>query len=598
MITKTSLNKEKNKNPWTWVPSLYFAQGLPFIIVTTVSIIMYKRMGISNAEIAFYTSWLNLPWVLKPLWSPIVDILKTKRYWIIIMQLIIGAGMACVALTIPAPGFFQLTLAFFWLIAFSSATHDIAIDGFYMIALSEDQQSFFVGIRSTFYRVAMITGQGLIVIIAGILESSLSISPAEVRVIAAPDKFFEETIKVDSVKIKELEGGLRLIANPSVLEISTRPQTKESVNFYTNFTRKFNIMNGFIKDNLPEPDTSNLDEPVGNIGIVKFYLSKKPKEDDEYIVSLDFLDGSPGFNVLEGKSLRFTSKNWNKPAFALIQIDPEIHYKTEALFKARSERVSMAWVFTFGIITILFIVLFIYHNFILPRPANDKATTNIHNSNSLKEFFRSFNRFFEKEKILLMIGFLLLYRLGEAQLIKLASPFMLDSKEVGGLGLTTTDVGFIYGTIGVIALIIGGILGGIAISRKGLKKMIFIMLIAINVPDLLYVMLAYLQPENIFIIYASVAVEQFGYGFGFTALMMYMIYISQGNYQTSHYAIATGFMALGLMLPGMFSGMIQESIGYKMFFIWVCIATIPSFIIARFIPLNPSFGKKKLANTE
>jgi len=597
MITKHS-QSNKIKNPWTWVPSLYFAQGLPFIIVTTVSIIMYKRMGISNTEITFYTSWLNLPWVLKPLWSPLIDLLKTKRYWIIIMQLIIGAGMACVALTIPAPGFFQLTLAFFWLIAFSSATHDIAIDGFYMIALSEEQQSFFVGIRSTFYRVAMITGQGIIVILAGVLESNLSLSPAEVRVIASPDKFFEETIKVDSVKIQEMKGGLRLIANPQVLEISTKPKTKESVNFYTNFARKFNFMNGLSMEELSQPDTVNAKELVGNIGIVKFYLSKKPDDDDEFIVNLDFLDGVPGFNVVEGKSFRFNSQNWNIPAFAVIQINSDIKNKTEALFIARSDRVPLAWVFTFGTITILFILLFIYHNFMLPKPYNDKPLIQNNNNSSFKEFFRTFIRFFEKEKILLMIGFLLLYRLGEAQLIKLASPFMLDSRESGGLGLTTTDVGFIYGTIGVIALIIGGILGGIAISRKGLKKMIFIMLVAINVPDLLYVMLAYLQPENIFIVYSSVAIEQFGYGFGFTALMMYMIYVSQGNYQTSHYAIATAFMALGLMIPGMFSGLIQEVIGYKMFFIWVCVATIPSFIIAKFIPLNPSFGKKKLNNVE
>lgn len=593
-MTEEKLKTQKNKSPWSWIPSLYFAEGLPFAIVITVSVIMYKRLGISNAEIALYTSWLYLPWVIKPLWSPLVDILKTKRTWIYTMQLLLGAGMAGVALTIPIPDFFQFTLAFFWLIAFGSATHDISADGFYMFALSESQQSFFIGIRGMFYRVAMIGGQGLIVIFAGYLESTLALGSAELKVVANPNKFFEETIKVDPISAKQLPGTLRLVANPSYLEISTRPKTKESVSFYMNFAHNFNIMNGFIKVPSLVTDTTTQTELVGNVGIAKFYLSKQPGKDDEYIVNLDYLEGSQGIKIIEGKSLKFTANNWNKPAFAVFQLDSTIAKKTEATFKVQVDKVPLAWVFTFIVIGILFVIFFIYHRIVLPKPSSDKHVGVSRQSSLIKEFFRSFFRFFEKKKIIIIIVFLLLFHFGEAQLVKMAVPFMLDNREIGGLGLTTSEVGFIYGIVGIFALVIGGLLGGFVISKKGLRFWLWPMLIAINIPDLLYVYLAYAQPNNILIIYLCVAIEQLGYGFGFTACMMYLIYVSEGEYKTSHFAIASGFMALGMMFPGMISGFIQEAIGYKFFFIWVIIATIPSFLIAKFIPLEYQFGKKKL----
>ncbi len=593
-MTEEKLKSQKNRSPWSWIPTLYIAEGLPYAIVITVSVIMYKRLGISNTDIALYTSWFYLPWVIKPLWSPIVDILRTKRFWIYTMQLFIGAGMAGVAFTIPMPDFFQFTLAFFWLIAFSSATHDISADGFYMLALSESQQSFFVGIRSLFYRVAMIAGQGLLVIFAGYLESTLALGPAELKVIANPNKFFEETIKVDSIGAKQLSGNLRLIAHPSYLEISTRPLTKESVNFYSNFAHNFNIMNGFIKEPGAISDTTTRTDLVGNIGIVKFYLSKQPDKNDEYIVNLDYIEGNHGIKIIEGKTLKFTSNNWNKPAFTVFQLDSNISKKTETIFKARVDKVPLAWVITFCTMGILFVLFFIYHRKILPEPVSDKFIGVNRQSSFIKDFFRTFFRFFEKKKIIIVIAFLLLYHLGESQLVKMAAPFMLDKRTIGGLGLTTSEVGFIYGTIGIIALIIGGLLGGFAISRKGLRFWLLPMLFAINLPSLLYVYMAYTQPNNIWIIYSCVAVEQFGYGFGFTALMMYMIYVSEGDYKTSHYTIAAGFMALGMMLSGMISGFIQEAIGYKFFFIWVVVAAIPSFLIAKFIPLEYQFGKKKL----
>jgi len=400
----------------------------------TVSVVMYKRLGISNTDIALYTSWLYLPWVIKPLWSPFVDILRTKRYWIVVMQLVVGAGLAGVAFMIPVDGFFQYTLAFFWLMAFSSATHDIAADGFYMLALSEKEQSFFVGIRSTFYRVAMITGQGLLVILAGYLE----------------------------------------------------------------------------------------EHPV-----------------------------LPGENAI-----------------------------------------SSAWSVTFFVLAALFLSFFLYHRFILPYPVIDRPAGGEGGRHVLGEFADTFKSFFRKPQVVIMLLFLLLFRFAEAQLVKLAQPFMLDSREIGGLGLSTSQVGFVYGTVGVIALTLGGLLGGFVASQKGLKYWLWWMLVAINLPDLVYVYLSSVQPENFLIVNIGFAIEQLGYGFGFTAYMLYMIYVSQGKYQTAHYALCTGFMALGMMIPGMFSGWLQEQIGYQSFFLWVVIATIPGFVIARFVAIDPEFGKK------
>jgi MFS transporter, PAT family, beta-lactamase induction signal transducer AmpG len=417
------------RSPWTWIPTLYFAEGLPYVVAMTVAVIMYKRLGISNTDIALYTSWLYLPWVIKPFWSPFVDIIKTKRWWIASMQLLIGAGLAGVAFLIPTTFFFQATLAVLWLIAFSSATHDIAADGFYMLALDSSEQSFFVGIRSTFYRLAMISGQGLLIIAAGALEH------------------------------------------------------------YT-----------------------------GNL--------------------------------------------------------------------------RMAWSITFFILSGLFLLFFIYHRFILPRPDSD--ITKVENSPSeiFREFGLTFASFFQKEGIGLAIAFMLLYRLGEAMLVKMASPFLLDTRAVGGLGLSTEQVGLVYGTVGIIALTLGGIVGGIAASRKGLKYWIWPMALSITLPHLAYVYLSWFTPTSFLLINAAVAIEQFGYGFGFTAYMLYMIYFADGEHKTAHYAICTGFMALGMMLPGMIAGKLQDMFGYQHFFIWIMILAIPTLAVIPFLKIDKEFGKK------
>jgi PAT family beta-lactamase induction signal transducer AmpG len=417
------------RNPWLWVPTLYLVQGIPYVVAMTVSVIMYKRLGISNTEIALYTSWLYLPWVIKPLWSPLVDLFKTKRFWIVTMQLVVGASLASVALTIPLPGFFQWTLMVFWLMAFSSATHDIAADGFYMLGLKEHEQAAFVGVRNTFYRIAMITGQGALVVVAGHFETT-----------------------------------------------------------------------------------------TGDI--------------------------------------------------------------------------PLAWVLTFAILAVLFAVFFLYHKLILPFPQADVPTGEYRAGGFLKEFLRTFVSFFKKPHIGVTLAFLLLFRFAEAQLVKLASPFLLDPPDKGGLALSTSEVGIVYGTVGIIALTLGGLLGGFVISRQGLKFWLVWMVLAINVPDAVYVYLSHALPQDFLVVNAAVAIEQFGYGFGFTAYMMYMIYVSQGPHKTAHYAICTGFMALGMMIPGMFSGWLQEQLGYKDFFWWIMIATIPSFIVTSLVKVDPEFGRK------
>ena len=423
------MKKPVSRNPWVWIPTLYFAEGLPYVVAMTVSVIMFKRLGISNTDIALYTSWLYLPWVIKPLWSPIVDILKTKRFWIVWMQLLVGGALAGVALTLPGSDFFRWTLAFLWLLAFSSATHDIAADGFYMLGLSKYDQAFFVGIRNTFYRFAMLSGQGLLVVLAGFLEE-------------------------------------------------------------------------------------------------------------------------------------------------------------------RSGNIAGSWSVTFFVLSALFTAFFIYHLIVLPYPLEDSERPATSVKDVVKAFLDTFASFFRKPQAGIAIAFMLLFRLGESQLVKLASPFLLDPREAGGLALSTTDIGFVYGTAGVVALTLGGILGGIAVAQQGLKKWLWPLALSLNLPNLAYVAMAIFQPESLWWISAGVVIEQFGYGFGFTAYMLYMIYFADGPNKTAHYAICTGFMALGMMLPGMVSGWIQDQIGYQWFFIWVMVCTLPGFALLPFMKIDPAFGTR------
>lgn len=405
--------RPSRRSPWWWVPTLYFAQGIPYIAVMTISVIMYKRFGFSNTDIALYTGWLYLPWVIKPFWSPFIDIFSTKRRWILAMQWAVAAAFACIALTVGGPLFFRLSLAAFWLVAFISATHDIAADGYYMLALDEKQQSFYVGIRSTFYRIASVVGQGALVVAAG--------------------------------------------------EIETR---------------------------------------TGDI--------------------------------------------------------------------------ALAWRMVFYLLSALFLIFALYHAWSLPKAETQPARKNTP-SEIAREFGKVFASFFRKPQTAMAIAFMLLYRLPEAQLVKLITPFLLDPVEKGGLGLTTSQVGWAYGTVGIIGLTLGGIIGGILVARRGLRFWMRPMAWSMSLTCLTFVYLSYAQAPSMAVIDICIFVEQFGYGFGFTAYMLYLIRFSEGEFATAHYSICTGFMALGMMLPGMAAGWIADIAGYRWFFLWTilcCTATI------------------------
>lgn len=418
------------RNPWAWIPTLYFAQGIPYVVVMTLSTVLYKNLGVSNTDIALYTSWLYLPWVIKPLWSPLVDLFRTKRFWIVTLQFAIGLAFALVALTLPGPKYFQLSLAVFWLMAFSSATHDIAADGFYLLAMPTGQQAAFVGVRSTFYRMASLSAQGGLVYLAGLWADST---------------------------------------------------------------------------------------------------------------------GS----------------------------------------------VVRAWTLVFGLLAVVFVAVGAYHLFALPKPANDRPTAR--GQGVVTEFFAVFADFLRKPGIGTTLAFLLLYRLAESQALKLVSPFLLDPRSAGGLGLTTQQVGIVYGTVGIIALTLGGLAGGWIISLYGLKRLVWPMILIMHVPNVAFLLLAIFQPASAWVVGVALAVEQFGYGFGFTAYMLYMMMVAEGPHKTAHYAICTGFMALGMMLPGMGAGWIQDHIGYVNFFAWVLLCTLPSFIVVARLRIPPDFGKRSAA---
>lgn len=576
---------------WLWVPSLYFAEGIPYVLVMTLSVIFYKRMGISNAEIALYTSWLYLPWVIKPFWSPVVDILKTKRFWILVMQLFVGAGLAGVALTIPASRFFQYTLAFFWLVAFGSATHDIAADGFYMLGLTKHDQAFFVGIRSTFYRLAMLTGQGLLVILAGHFEAKTGLPPVEVEVVTTSAQPAVPAFSPGDITLRSEPATACFFAGERVT-IGTGAVPADSAIKLMEAVEQWNREHGFYSGEEQPALRWEMEGRTGNLGFTWFHLSRRPEEGERIVLNFSFERGDKSIALLRNYRFEFDETNWDVPAFALFQADPKLDRTTYATFTGLSGNIRLAWSVVFGVIAVFFALFFLYHRFILPRPKEDVPRGN-REGEFLKEFLIIFAEFFAKKRIGVILLFLLVYRLGESQLVKMASPFLLDPAETGGIGLTTGDVGLIYGTIGIIALTAGGIIGGIAASGKGLRYWLWWMAIAMNLPNLVYVFLSQVQPSSLWVVGASVAVEQFGYGFGFTAYMLYMIYVSEGRHKTAHFAITTGFMALGMMLPGMISGWIQEMIGYQHFFIWVVCCTIPGFLIIPFLQIDPSFGRKE-----
>ncbi len=592
------------------------------MVVMLVSVVMYKRLGVSNTEIALYTSWLYLPWVIKPLWSPFVDTIRTKRFWIVSMQLLIGAGLAGVALTLPGPDFLRYSLAFLWLLAFSSATHDIAADGFYMLGLSTHDQAWFVGIRSTFYRLAMITGQGFLVILAGYLETATGLEPVRLGVEAQPAVATVFATHPDSIAIQSDAQELRLTTVPSSLTMATETVPIATTDSLILFARTWNERHGFVasEDVRDVADGSDkpswwsrvVSEPLerflrdtfgaevadqggsasGSTALAYLFVQGSIPSGESIVVNLSREEGDASVRLIEGSRIVFDQTNANRPAIIAVQLDPKLDAATSALIVGRSGNIPLAWSITFYVLAGFFVIAFLYHKFILPYPPEDVPALP-DEGGVLAGFLETFASFFRKEGIGVAVAFLLLFRFAEAQLVKLASPFLLDSQQVGGLALTTGEVGFAYGTVGVASLTVGGILGGFLAARNGLKYWLWPMVIAINIPNAVYVYLSYAAPESLTIINACVAIEQFGYGFGFTAYMLYMIYVADGHHKTAHFAICTGFMALGMMVPGMFSGWLQDIIGYENFFIWVVIATIPGFIVTALIKIDPRFGVKE-----
>ena len=598
----------KKTNPWAWVPTLYFAEGLPYVAVMTLSVIMYKRLGISNTDIALYTGWLYLPWVIKPFWSPFVDLVRTKRWWTVTMQLILAIAFACIAFAIPASIFFRLTLAAFWLVAFTSATHDIAADGYYMHALTAHEQSLYVGIRSTFYRIATVAGQGLLVIIAGMIESGSGLHPSELQVKVNPSAvsfadvthaapgdmrftFVPVEMKCNNGEwadmLKKLNEDNHFVAAEQTKQTHGADTHAESENGLTTWLRR---TFGEKRENTHVISSQARLMPVG------IRLSRQPASDETKVLNMAFKGGDQSIEIEQEKlstRFEFNSSNWNKTAYILLKIDPKLHGNATAVFEGTSGNIPFAWLIVFATLSVFFLLISIYHNWILPRPQTDHPARNVSAGSLAREFLDTFKTFFTKENAFVAILFMLLFRLPEAQLVKMLNPFLLDSMEKGGLGLTTSDVGIVYGTVGIIGLTLGGIIGGLAAARGGLKKWLWPMVCSITLPDLVYVYMAYALPQSLLVINLCVFIEQFGYGFGFTAYMLYMIYFSEGEHKTAHYSICTGFMALGMMLPGMAAGWLEETIGYRHFFVWTILCCAVTFIVCAFIRIDPEFGKKK-----
>lgn len=609
--------KENKRSPWAWIPTLYLAEGLPYVAVQTISVIMYKRMGISNTDIALYTSWLYLPWLLKFLWSPFVDLLKTKRWWITAMQLLIGVGFAGIAFAMPAPFFFQATLAIFALLAFSSATHDIAADGFYMLALDTNNQAKFVGIRSTFYRIATVFGQGILVVLAGVLESSTGCEPVKVNIDVSP-QYTQSTLYIPQFDdMSPKEGDYHFVLTDNTPQIGTEIVNKDSLKALLDQVKAFNHENGFIvkeevksdkedgwwkihvsapfgdwiKNTFGEKRYVSKSDNTGNMVVVGVRLSKKPEHGKEMVLNTSRDKGDESISLTHGERLVFNETNWNKPAYMVFQIDSKLTDASKAEYKGFSGNIPLAWSVTFFVLSVLFILFAIYHKVMLPKPASDKTHTHVTARSIMQEFGMTFVTFFKKPQVGAAIFFMLTFRFSEAQLLKLINPFLLDPKDVGGLGLTTGEVGLVYGTIGIIGLTLGGIIGGLVAAKNGLKKWIWPMTMSMLLTIATFLYLSFTQTDSLLVINICVFVEQFGYGFGFTAYMLYLMYFSEGEHKTSHYAFCTGFMAAGMMIPGMFAGWLQEMLGYNHFFIWVMICSIIPIIAVALLKIDPNYGK-------
>lgn len=552
------MNKYTDRSPWAWIPTLYFYQGIPYSIVMITSGLIYKTMGISIASFAFWTSLLYLPWAIKPLWSPYIDVVSTKRNWVVWTQLLLGAAFIAVGLTMQLSLFYPLSLGIFALIAISSASHDIAADGFYMYALDQHKQAFFVGIRSTFYRFAMLTALGLIPIVAGTIQKNTGLQPVTFRAITTSPEDFKP-LDISEVRIVKKEGKPSLLLFPEEI----------SVPLFKN-------------------DKAALDSAV-----IYIALSSPPEEGETVVVKVERKSGSKDIDLSKRTTGRFefNINNWDKPVPVPIKVNHNLSGSATSEFLVTAGNIAFSWMISLGVLGAILLCLALYNRIMLPRP-DEKSTKERMGWKVYKEVFVSF---FTKDGVVPALIFFLLYRLGESQLVKVATPFLVDSRNAGGIGLTSAQYGIAYGTIGMLCLTFGGILGGITAARFGLKRLIWFMALCMNIPISVYILLSYTQPmPGHFSIYLSIALEQFGYGFGFTAYMLYMLhYVGESKYKTAEYAIGTSLMALGMMLPGMISGTMKELLGYQHFFVYVILCSIPGLIAIKFLKIDPAFGIKK-----
>jgi PAT family beta-lactamase induction signal transducer AmpG len=437
---------QKNGNPWLFVPALYFLEGIPYFMVSTVSVTMFKRLGVSNAEIGLWTSLITWPWIMKMLWGPLVEAHSTKRKWILGTQFFAVAMLILEAFAIIQPSFLSLTLVVLTILAFLSATHDIAADGFYLLSLHQDDQAYFVGIRATAYRMANIFCNGALIYLAGQWEISAA---------------------------------------------------------------------GALSAAAPSPATAEATAAAANAAPI---------------------------------------------------IGPQLAPVWQKVILCGA-----------GVYALMALIGY----FAMPVPKRDQSA-----AASGFPFKEAFAEYFSQKKLGIILGFILLYRFGESMVSKMSTPFLLDTLEKGGMGVATSDVGFITGVVGVIALTLGGIIGGFVIARFGIKRSLWPMVLAMNVPNLLYIWAAFTHPEKSWVA-LIVGIDQFGYGFGFAAYMVYMMFITQGSrFPTAHYAISTGLMAFGAMGAGIASGFIQETVGYAGFFLSTLICALPGMLLLLVLPLD------------
>lgn len=550
---------KNNRSPWGWIPTLYFFQGIPYSIVMITSGLIYKTMGISIASFTFWTSLLYLPWAIKPLWSPYIDVVSTKRNWVVWTQLLLGLAFIAVGIAMPLSFFYPVTIGIFALIAISSASHDIAADGFYMYALDQHKQAFFVGIRSTFYRMAMLTALGLVPVIAGTIQKNTGLKPVTFNVKSVQS---EKYVPYDParISIKDSDGKPSILIFPKDLTIPVFQAEKSLI------------------------DSS----------IIYVALSAPPAEGETVVVNVARKSGSKDIDLSKKQTGRFefTKLNWNTPVAASIKVNHNLSSETSSGFSVTAGNIAFSWTVSLIVLGIVLLLIAIYNRIMLPHPVEninrEKPGWSVY-----KEVFISF---FTKQGIFPALIFFLLYRLGESQLVKVATPFLVDSRSSGGIGLTSAQYGIAYGTIGIGCLTLGGILGGLTAAKFGLKRLILLMAFCMNIPISVYILLSYFQPmPGDISIYFAIALEQFGYGFGFTAYMLYMLhFVGESKYKTAEYAIGTSLMALGMMLPGMISGAMKELLGYQHFFIYVIICSVPGIIAINFLKIDPAFGIKKV----